>query len=253
MAKEEKKKNVHAGHRERLRNQFLINGDNMLEHQILELMLSYVVPRKDTNPIAHDLINKFGSLTQVVDAPMEELTQVNGVSEVVANFLHFESKFVELYKRSKANNKPVLTNSIDIMNYLKQTVEMGDVEKFYYMCFDTKNKLICFREMGVGTSYGVNLNNKDFVASIISYKAHTVAICHTHPCGVASPSKQDIALTNELYNILEKINVKLVDHIIMSHEGFFSFFQNKLLGNASGGTNSSKLENTFIDLINQFD
>ena len=249
MAKEEKK-NVHAGHRGRLREQFLINGDNMFEYQILELMLSYVIPQKDTNPIAHDLINKFGSLAQAVDAPIEELTQVKGISEVVANFLHFESKFINLYKKSKANNKPYLTNTLEIMDYLKQTVEIGDVEKFYYLCLDTKNKLICFREMGVGSTYGVSLNNKEFIASIISYKAHGVIICHTHPCGIASPSQQDISLTNGIYNLLREINVKLIDHIIIAHDGFFSFFQNKLLGVKYKDSKKDKWDSTYLDLIN---
>ncbi len=253
MTKVGEKKNVHAGHRARLREQFLINGDNMLEHQLLELMLSYVIPQKDTNPIAHDLINTFGSLAQVVDAPLEELVEINGVSEVVANFLHFESRFVDLYKKSKANNKPILNNTLEIMAYLRQMVELSDVEKFYYMCLDTKNKLICFREMGVGTTKGVSFNNKNFVASVISYKAHTVVICHTHPCGVASPSEQDIALTNGIYHILEEINVKLIDHIIISHDGFFSFFQNKLLGSKSVESKGSKFESTYIDLFDRFD
>ena len=232
MSKEEagKKKNVHAGHRGRLREQFLNNGDALLEHQLLELMLSFVIPQKDTNPIAHDLIATFGSIADVVDAPMEELMQIKGISEVVATFLHFQSKFIDIYKKSRANNKPVLFNVDDIVNYLKQTVTITNVEQFYYMCLDTKNKLICFREMGVGTAHGVTLDNKKFMASVLAYKAHSVVICHTHPCGTANPSDQDIKLTNMINSLLKNMSITLLDHIIISHDGFFSFHRNKLLG-----------------------
>lgn len=232
MSKEvaEKKKSVHAGHRGRLREQFLNNGDALLEHQLLELMLSFVIPQKDTNPIAHDLINTFGSIADVVDAPMEELTQIKGISEVVATFLHFESKFIDIYRRSRANNKPVLYNVDDIVEYLKQTVTITNVEQFYYLCLDTKNKLICFREMGVGTAHGVTLDNKKFMASVLAYKAHSVVICHTHPCGTPNPSDQDIKLTNMIDSLLKNMSITLLDHIIISHDGFFSFYRSNILG-----------------------
>ena len=243
--------NVHAGHRDRLREQFFYHSDTMREHQILELMLSYVIPQKDTNPIAHDLINKFGSLSQVVDSPIEELMKVKGVSKVVASFLNFESKFVGIYKLNKASNKPCLNSINSIMEYMKEVVEIGDVEKFYYMCLDTKGKLICFRDMGVGSSTSVNLSSKDFINSIINYKAHAVALCHTHPCGQAYPSKQDRMLTNLIYSLLRSINVQLVDHIILSHQGSFSFSANKLIGaKLSQPTSTQGLGNSYNDFEN---
>lgn len=229
QTKDKKATNVHSGHRERLREQFFFHGESMREHQILELMLSYVIPQKDTNPIAHELINKFGSISQVVDSPIEELMQVKGVSKVVASFLNFQSKFIGIYKKSKANNKPYLKNINDIIEYLKQVIEIGEVERFYYLCLDTKDKLISFREMGVGTDKSVNLSSKEFINNIINYKAHSVALCHTHPCGIATPSIQDKMLTQTIYSLLEGINVKLIDHIILSHDGCYSFFQNKIL------------------------
>ncbi len=226
-------KNLHAGHRERLRSQFRKGGFELLnEHQVLELMLSFVVPQKDTNPLAHMLINKFGSLREVIDAPYESLITVKGVGHVLAEFFNFESKLFNHLKSAKAQEENVyLHNTLQIIDFFKKTTEVGDLEKFYYIFLTSQGKMIKFGEMGKGDDRRVSLNNKEFINAVIKSNAHSVVICHTHPSGLATPSWQDRELTKSLSVTLRGIHVRLVDHIIVSHEGYYSFFQNKLLGN----------------------
>ena len=117
------KDSPHKGHRGRLRN--LINNTDVVtlpEHQILELMLSYVVPQRDVNPLAHDLLKEFGNLTNVLEAPVDSLKKVKGVGEVVASFLNFCSKLPEIYKHSKANFKCRLENPNQIIKFLSSDV-----------------------------------------------------------------------------------------------------------------------------------
>ncbi len=246
--KEDETKNLHAGHRERLRQQFKAGAFNFMnEHQILELMLSYVIPQKDTNPLAHMLINKFGSLVGVLEAPYESLRQVKGVGHVVASFIFFQSKFIDFYKKSKATEQPYLQNTKQIIEFLKEIVSITDIEKFYYICLNSRGKLICFCEMGLGSTYKVQFDNKEFINNIINSKAHSVVICHTHPSGLPTPSAQDIKFTKTINLILDGLNVRLCDHIIISHEGYYSFFQNKLLGNEKSQTSFSTLRSALYD------
>ena len=232
MATNEEKK-LHAGHRERLRSQFRKGGFELLnEHQVMELMLSFVVPQKDTNPLAHMLINKFGSIRNVIEAPYESLISVKGVGHVLAEFFNFENKLFNHLNDTKPKIENIyLHNTLQILEFFKSVVKVSDVEKFYYIFLTSRGKLIKFGEMGNGSDSRVNLNNKEFVNAAINSNAHSIVICHTHPSGLPTPSWQDKEFTKSLSVTLKGIHVRLLDHVIVSHEGYFSFFQNKLLGN----------------------
>ena len=118
------KKATHAGHRGRLRDIIdKTDATTLPEHQILELVLTYVLPQKDVNPLAHELLNEFGSIANVFDAKKSELMKINGVGEVVASFLSFCSKLPEIYYASRANSKRKLTSAKEIITFLRQYIK----------------------------------------------------------------------------------------------------------------------------------
>ena len=227
----ENKTSIHKGHRSRLRNSFTQTDVTSLpEHQILELMLSFVLPQRDVNPLAHELLNEFGSLTNVLETSPENLKRVKGVGDVVASFLNFCSKLPEIYKHCKANFKSKLETPAQIIKFLSNTVEFGSVEQFYFICLNTKGDVLCFKKMGAGSISQLYINNRELVQQILKYPTHTVVLCHTHPNGTPRPSEEDVEFTNTLCVLLDSLSIRLCDHVILSPDGYYSFFENKLLG-----------------------
>lgn len=233
IEKQEVKNNslLHKGHRSRLRNSFTQTDVTSLpEHQILELMLSFVLPQKDVNPLAHTLLNEFGSLTNVLETSPENLKRIKGVGDVVASFLNFCSKLPEIYKHCKSQFKSKLETPAQIIKFLSNAVEFGSVEQFYFICLNTKGDVLCFKKMGAGSISQLYINNRELVQQILKYPTHTVVLCHTHPNGTPKPSEEDIDFTNTLCNLLDSLSIRLCDHVILSPDGYYSFFENKLLG-----------------------
>lgn len=221
----------HFGHRQRLRG--IVNNTDILslpEHQILELMLTFVLPQKDVNPLAHDILNEFGSLANVFEASTESLTKIKGVGEVTANYLSFCSKIPEIYKNSKANTKLQLNTVRDIIKFFSSIVDFTSVEKFYYVCLNAKGDVLCSKNIGSGGVSQLYINNREFIQQILKYPTQTVIVCHTHPHGEPKPSEEDLAFTKTLLGLLDPLNIRLCDHLILSPDGHYSFFQNKILG-----------------------
>ena len=225
------KKHSHFGHRSRLRS-IASNTDilTLPEHQILELILTFILPQKDVNPLAHELLNEFGSIANVFEASVDDLVKVKGIGEVAANFLNFCSKIPEIYKNSRANTRCRLNTVDDILNFLRSTVDFSSVEKFYYLCLNSKGDMLCFKSLGSGSVSQLYINNREFVQQVLRYPTHTIAICHTHPHGIPQPSEEDRAFTQTLSTLLDTLNIRLCDHIILSPDGHYSFFQHKELG-----------------------
>ena len=242
-----KNTNTHKGHRERLRTSFN-NTDvtTMPEHQILELMLSFVVPQRDVNPLAHNLLNEFGSLTNVLESSPDNLKKVKGVGNVVACFLSFCSKLPEIYKHSKSKTKKRLETPNQIIEFLKSSVDFSSVENFYFICLSTKGDVLCFKKMGAGSVSQLYINNRELVQQILKYPTHTVVICHTHPNGKPVPSQEDLRFTMNLCDLLDSLSIRLCDHVILSPEGYYSFFENRLLGSA---LKSEKMGNLKMSLL----
>lgn len=247
--KQSNDKNPHIGHRKRLRNLFnQTDATTLPEHQILELMLSFVLPQKDVNPLAHQLLNEFGCLTNVLEASPTNLMKVKGIGEVVASFLSFCSKLPEIYKNSKANYKCRLQTPNEIISFLKQSVDFTSVEKFYFICLGTKGDVLCFKNMGAGSITQLYVNNRELIQQILKYPTHTVVLCHTHPNGKPVPSQEDRAFTMSLCELLDSLSIRLCDHVILSPDGYFSFFENKLLGSPLKTDNFNSLKmNILLD------
>ncbi len=224
--------NLHEGHRERVRQEFLQHGfsENTPPHKILEILLFYCVQRADTNPIAHELINKYGSIAGVLDAPLEELAAFKGLSERSAVLLKLIMPIAQRYIYDKREQKPTF-NSLDsigryiLAGFLGQTRENVGV-----MCLDTKGSMLDFAFLGEGSLDSVGLSNRELAKRVLQCGATAAVLCHNHPNGIALPSENDISLTKQAAQTLSNIGVQLIDHVIVANTDFVSMAQSEKYG-----------------------
>ena len=224
--------NLHEGHRERIRQEFLQHGfdHNTPPHKILELLLFYCVQRADTNPIAHALINKYGSVAAVLDAPVSELAAFKGLSERSAVLLKLIMPIAQRYVYDKQEQKPTFCSLDSIGKYAMGRFLGETNEKAYVMCLDVKGSMIDFALLGEGELDSVGMSNRDLVKKVLDCNAAAAVLCHNHPNGLALPSDNDVLLTLQAADTLGKIGVQLIDHIIVADTDFVSMAQSEQYG-----------------------
>lgn len=221
---------IHKGHRKRTRESFLANGipESTPEHKVLEILLFYSIPRCDTNEIAHRLINKFGSLSAVLDAPVHELLKVDGVGEKTVSLLKLIMPIARIYMSDKKEN----VNKMDynsICNYIigKHCGYCDEVVAI--TCFNNKGSIISFDIIGNGDVSEVSISIRKIVETVLKYNASAAILSHNHPNGNAIPSAQDIETTKRIVTALANINVRLIDHIIVADDDCVSMLQSENL------------------------
>lgn len=218
--------NVHEGHRERLRGRFLEDGlENFYDHNILELLLFYSIPVKDTNKEAHNLMNRFGSLSEVFDADYEELCRVDGIGERSATLIKLMPELFRRYELDKLNRDEVRLNSSELVaKYVSKYFKGLTEEKLYLLCLDNNCKMLSFDLISEGTINATMLNNRKITECAIRTNAASVILVHNHPSGVTAPSKMDINATIDMADVMESVGIRLNDHIIIGHgDEYFSF------------------------------
>ena len=198
---------THEGHRQRLRRRFLLEGlDNFDEVQVLELLLFYAIPRRDTNPIAHALLEQFGSLSGVLEAPVSALAQVPG----------------RYYMIQRSSAGQVLNTVERCGAYLTPRFFGLRDEAVCALCLDAKCKPLACRILGWGSVNAAGVPIRKIVEFALSVNATSVVLAHNHPSGIALPSQADIAATERLSTALDAVGIVLADHIIVSDEDFVS-------------------------------
>lgn len=225
-------KNLHAGHRSRLRINLIDNKwEDFNEHQLLEYILSICIPRKDTNPIAHRLIDEFGSLANVMDASPVDLEKINGVGNVTATFLHSIPNIFKAYKKSKMKENPSITCPSDAIKYFASAFNHMPNEEFYVVCVDATGKLINKKLIAKGDCGEVAFTTKSVMEFAVRTKAQGILFFHNHPNGECSPSPEDIQRTKQLYYNFTLSNIAVLDHIIVGKfdNSYFSFKESGLL------------------------
>ena len=215
--------NIHEGHRERMRDKFLKSGlDSMASHEVLEFMLYHSVSRQDTNVIAHNLINAFGSLPAVLDAPYEELLKVKGVSKVTATFIKFELQLMRRYFYEKTELSTSIKSVSDCGKYLLGRYIGYDNEVASLLCMDNKCSVLGFEIICEGDIGSAVFSSRKIIEAVIKYKATTAILAHNHPGGIALPSNDDIEATKGIISALSHVNVILLDHIIIADGDYVS-------------------------------
>ena len=214
---------IHDGHRERLKASFSEHGlDSFNDINALELLLFYAIPRSDTNPIAHRLLERFGSLSAVFEASERELMEVQGIGPNAALLIRL---ILQISKKSFVSEtvriKQIL-NSNDAGDYLLPRFLYEKDEVVLVMFLDAKKCVISCMEMGRGVVNTVDTSVRRIVETALKNKACSVILAHNHPDGLALPSREDEYLTKRLYNALGIIGIKLDDHLIISGDEYVS-------------------------------
>ena len=221
------KVNLHEGHRQRLRERAIEHGlEGFNEHQILELLLSFYLPRVDTNPIAHNLIKEFGSLGAVLEAKSEDLVKIDGMGEKAAIFLHLIPQILKAYKKSKMQEGITLTNPNQVFSYLGDIVQYVPYEEFYVICLNAKSKVLITKLLAKGSNNQVGLNLQQITECAIRCGASGIILVHNHPSGSSEPSKEDIILTKKIHLALSLNGIYVLDHLVISKTDYYSFNKN---------------------------
>ena len=217
---------VHDGHRQRLKERFCKEGlDNFDEHQVLELLLFYCIPRMDTNPIAHALLNRFGSLAQVLEAPVEELEKVPGIGHNAAVFLSLITAAGRYYQVNCAANNVIMRSVADCGRYLQPFFYGRRNETVYLLCLDAKCKVLSCKEIGEGSVNSAGVPIRRIVETALAANATSVILAHNHPSGLAVPSDADIQTTRRVAMALDAVEIGLIDHIVVADDDFVSMSQ----------------------------
>lgn len=214
---------VHDGHRDRLRARFIKTGMKGFEpHEALELLLFYTRPRGNTNPLAHELIKHFGSISKVLDAPMEELLECPGVGEHTALLLKMLPPLFSMYMEDRQDSGLIIQSTQDAGDFFIPKFIGAKNEQVYLMTLDDKHKMIRCKQLGEGTVNASEITVRRIVAEALGANATTAILAHNHPSGVALPSGNDRAVTARIYAALKIVNVKLEDHIIVADGDYVS-------------------------------
>ena len=214
---------IHDGHREKMRARFLTGGlDSFAPHEALELLLYYAIPRRDTNAIAHTLMERYGSLSAVLNAPVEDLQRVEGIGESAAILLHLVPQICRRASVEDAAQDTALNSSAKAGKYLLSLFEGKKREMIYQLCLDRKGKLLACKNLGEGGVAAVVLDIRRVVENAILTSASGVILSHNHPSGIALPSNEDYIMTDKAKAALAAVDVVLMDHIIVADGDFVS-------------------------------
>lgn len=216
----------HDGHRERLKQRFLENGlDSFTDIQVLELLLFYSIPRRDTNGIAHALLERFGSLSQVLEAPVEDLCRVEGMGQSSALLLHLVLQTGRWYHRDRTSRVTVLSTLESCAEYMLPYFFGRKVEAVYLLCLDAKCKVLSCRLLTEGNVNSAGISVRKIVEQALAANATSVMLAHNHPGGLAVPSTEDIQTTRQVAAALKAVDIYLIDHIVVADEDYVSMIQ----------------------------
>ncbi len=214
----------HTGHRDRLRERFLIGGtDALADYELLELILFMAIPRKDTKPLAKALLAQFGSLPALLNAPISQLTQINGVSNNTAIAIKAIHATATRMLKQEIMQMPVLNSWSRLMDYCMATMAHEKREHFRILFLNKKNELIADEIQGSGTVDHTPAYPREIMKRALELASTALILVHNHPSGDPTPSEADIDMTNQIIRAASPLNIVVHDHIIVSKNGYTSF------------------------------
>ena len=214
--------NIHSEHRQRVKNRFRNEGlDHFEELHALELLLFYALPRIDTNPIAHDLLNHFGNLRNVLEAPVEQLMAIKGLGEHAAILLSLVRGLSQKYMISGDSAAPLNTLE-DCGTYLINRFIGQRNEVVMLLCLDAKRAPLCCRIVSEGSVNAAEISTRKVVEAALAVNATSAILAHNHPSGIAVPSMPDIVTTRRMGAALAAVDIILEDHIVVADRDYVS-------------------------------
>lgn len=221
--------NIHKGHRDRLKNQILSDkvAEEVLPAKLLEMLLFYGIPQKDTSKIAAELLKNFGSFAGVLEADIDELVKIKGITRNAASLIKLMKPIGREYVLSKYCNVEILKNPGEVGDYILAKYFGLEGEHFSLLCINRLGKVISFEVIMKGSIDSVGVSPRLVVEKVLKHGATSVVIAHNHPGGIAIPSPADEEITKQLAIILKGISVNLVDHIIVADDDYISMASSK--------------------------
>lgn len=217
------KKPHYHGHRDRLRTKFRDVGANALaEYELLEMLLFRTFPRKDTKPVAKDLLNEFGSLAQVLSAPIDRLTEIKGIGDAAALDLKLTHAAGLSLAHGNIRSRALLSSWSQVLEYCRASMAFEEKEIFRILFLDKKNKLIKDEIQQTGTIDHTPVYPREVAKRALELAATAIVLVHNHPSGDPTPSRADIQMTNTIMEVLKPLGVLVHDHIIVGKEGHAS-------------------------------
>ena len=225
----EAKKPGYLGHRQRIKEKYEKSGiDGWLDYEVLELVLSYAIPRKDTNPIAKELISRFKTINGVLDSDRRDLQTIKEISGHAALFLKLLKDVAILYAENGIQNRDLLSSAKVVYDYLKASLKGAVDEEFKMLFLDSRNQLIAVETFKIGTVNRSVVYPRKVVERALYNHAVGVIIAHNHPAGTLQPSQDDRGVTIAIKEALKTVDITLLDHIIIGNNDYYSFRNNSI-------------------------
>lgn len=213
-----------------MKQRFLEHGDRIFDdYQLLELLLYYAVPRRDTNPLAHELMERFGSLSGVLEAGPEELRQLSWVSDSVVVLFELLPQLMRRYQESAANPDGRISSVEDAAAYLRPYFFGLRKERAYLLSVSAKGRVLGCDFLGGGTDTSVGIDPRQLVEIALRHHAAWVVLAHSHPSGIAMPSGADIQVTRACRQVLRPLRIELRDHLIFADDDYVSLRDSNLM------------------------
>ncbi len=230
MQKTPTKNPDYSGHRSRVRKKFLHScGAELHDYELLEILLFATNSRRDTKPIAKELIAKFGDISAVINSDVEILKSLEGVGESSIVQIKIIAEILRRVLKNSAQKNPVLNNWQAVLDYACATLKNLNHEVFRVLFLDKKHQLIEDELLAIGENDCVIVSTKTIAKKALLLHASSIILLHNHPSGEARASSSDIKTTNEIFAALKNLEIKILDHLIISREGYFSFRENGLI------------------------
>ena len=231
----EKKRAIHAGHRGRVKEEFLARGiEGWPDHRVLELLLFYAIPRGDVNPLAHELIDRFGSLERVLDALPEELMKVKGMGEHAVTLLKLVPAATGRYLEGRAAPGTIVHSAAEAGHALAPYFYGARNEMVYILCLDGKEKLVGVRKISEGNNTNSDVTIRRVAEECLALQASACYLAHNHVSGIALPSPEDMNATAVVREALRPLGVEVLDHLVFMDGDFVSGEETKRSGRPGG-------------------
>lgn len=224
------KKEQTAGHRQRLKEKFRnTGGEGLHDYELLELLLTYALPRRDVKPLAKELITRFGGLSGVLDASPEELDKVKGLSKGSGILIKLNKAIIEYYMTNEMASRDVLSSPQAVLNFAKAKLAGLSNEAFLCIYLNTKNEVIKHNIVNQGTVDKAAVYPRRIIKEALDCHAAGLILVHNHPSGHCQPSPEDKALTDSIISVAKTMDIRVLDHLIVGRLGHFSFAEKNLI------------------------
>ncbi|WP_341761704.1 RadC family protein [Candidatus Tisiphia endosymbiont of Thecophora atra] len=219
----------YIGHRQRLRQRIIVSAENLADYELLEMILFFVIPRKDVKPLAKELLTQFGSLANLINTDKEKLLNIKGTNDnLYVNFVIMRELTNRMLKQ-KVINQNVISSWNVLIDYLKATMGSMKTEQFRILFLNKKNVLIADEVLSQGTIDQATIYPREIIKRALFNEAGAIILVHNHPSGVSKPSNTDIELTHKIVKTCANMNISVHDHVIITANEYFSFKSNMLL------------------------